>query len=135
MSKLILKPGREKSLVNRHPWVFSGAVDKVEGEAKPGDPIDIHAAGGEFLARAFYNPNSQIVGRVLSFQPEPLDRAFFRGRIAAALEFRRELTAGWCPGYARRLITAEGDGLPGLTVDVYAGRLVRRLTSRGMSLR
>ncbi|MCX6350136.1 MAG: class I SAM-dependent rRNA methyltransferase, partial [Candidatus Aureabacteria bacterium] len=87
------------------------------------------------LARAFYNPNSQIVGRVLSFKPEPLDRAFFSGRIAAALEFRRDVTAGGFSGNARRLINAEGDGLPGLTVDDYAGRLVLRLTSLGMSLR
>jgi 23S rRNA (cytosine1962-C5)-methyltransferase len=135
MSKLILKAGREKSLLNRHPWVFSGAVGQTEGEAKGGDVIDIHSASGSFLARAFYNPASQIVGRVLSFSPETIDRDFFRGRISSALEFRRSLAAAGPPANARRLVNAEGDGLPGLTVDDYAGHLVFRITSLGMGLR
>ena len=135
MSKLILKPGREKSLRNRHPWIFSGAVEKTEGPAEGGNVVDVHSAAGDFLARAFYNGASQIVGRVLSFAPEAIDRGFFRGRIAAALDFRRELAAAGLPARARRLVNAEGDGLPGLTVDDYAGHLVFRVTSLGMSRR
>ncbi|MBQ6352685.1 MAG: 23S rRNA (cytosine(1962)-C(5))-methyltransferase RlmI, partial [Lentisphaeria bacterium] len=110
--RLVLKPGREKSLLRRHPWIFSGAVERVEGAPEAGGEVLVVDSRGRALAVAGYSPASQIAARVWSFDPEvPVDSAFFRRRIAAALEYRRTLgmlkPSGGC-----RLIFSEGDGLP-----------------------
>jgi 23S rRNA (cytosine1962-C5)-methyltransferase len=76
---LKLKPGREKSLRHRHPWLFSGAIDAVQGEPASGDTVTVVAADGTILARAAYSPSSQIRARVWSFDPRiPIDAGFFR---------------------------------------------------------
>ncbi len=128
---LYLKPGREKSLLRRHPWIFSGAVARLDGEPASGATVDLLAAGGQFLARAAYSPSSQIRARVWTFDPaEPVDADFFRKRIRAAIAAR----AGWylTPNTnAMRLIHAESDGLPGLIVDRYADTLVVQFLSAG----
>ena len=72
--KIWLKPGREKSLRRRHPWVFSGAVARVEDEPASGATVDVVSEGGEFLARAAWSPSSQIRARVWSFRRERIDR-------------------------------------------------------------
>ncbi len=95
MNKLILKPGREKSLKRRHPWVFSGAVANVTGKPERGETIGIHASTGEFLAVAAYSPQSQIVARVWAWEQREVDAAFIRDRIERALALRKDfLSAG-----------------------------------------
>jgi len=92
--RVLLKEGREKSLRQRHPWVFSGAVAQVEGAAVNGGIVDLCAADGAFLARACWNSNSQIVARVCSWLPEPIDCAFFTRRIAESAARRAGLSRG-----------------------------------------
>ena len=129
---LYLKPGREKSLLRRHPWIFSGAVARVDGNPAAGATVDLLAAGGQFLARAAYSPSSQIRARVWTFDPsEPVDVAFFRRRIGNAIAARAALHMP--PGTdALRLIHAESDDLPGLIVDRYADMLVIQFLSAGI---
>src|SRR5512137_795946 len=82
---LILKPGREKSLMRRHPWVFSGAVAQVDGDPQPGQTVDILSDKGQFLARVAYSPFSQVRARVWTFDPdEKVDIEFFKRRIGVA---------------------------------------------------
>ena len=88
LSRLILKPGREKSLKRRHPWVFSGAVSKFTGTPEAGDTVEVHSADGEFLAVAACNPQSQIVARVWDWKRREIDADFLRGRIERALALR-----------------------------------------------
>ena len=134
MTSILLKPGREKSLLRRHPWVFSGAIQRVDGEPEPGATVDVLSAGGEFLARAAWSPASQIRARVWSFDPaEHIDAEFLRGRIRAAAR-SREI---WKPERntdAYRLIYAESDGLPGLIVDRYGDVLVLQSLTAGSEL-
>jgi len=88
MNKLVLKPGREKSLKRRHPWIFSGAVAKATGGPKAGETVEIQSGDGEFLAVAAYSPQSQIVARVWDWQKREIDAAFFRERIEQAVALR-----------------------------------------------
>ena len=128
MNKLILKPGREKSLERRHPWVFSGAVAKVQGKPESGETIGIWSATGQFLAVAAYSPSSQIVARVWDWDERPVDAAFFRERIERAVGQRHALTGDVG---AMRLIHAESDGLPGIVADRYGNTAVLQLNSSG----
>ena len=128
---MILKPGRERSLLRRHPWVFSGAVARLEGSPASGDSVRLHAADGRFLAWAAYSPHSQIRARVWSFEEsESPGPAFFRRRIERALALRRALVAQET-GNALRLVHGEADGLPGLVVDRYGDMLVVQVLSAG----
>ena len=126
-----LKPGREKSLRRRHPWVFSGAVGRVDGEPEPGATVELVGSSGEFLARGAWSPASQIRARVWSFEAnEAIDVAFFRRRLARAVESRRRLGLLDAHG-ACRLVFSESDGLPGLIVDRYGEFLVCQFSSAG----
>ena len=131
MDSLTLKPGREKSLLRRHPWIFSGALERVDGEPRSGETVDVLDSKGRFLARAAYSPSSQIRARVWSFDPqEQVDAAFFRRRIRAALAERK--TLGFAEqSDAMRLIHAESDQLPGLIVDRYGDVLVLQSLTAG----
>jgi 23S rRNA (cytosine1962-C5)-methyltransferase len=130
MNSLILKKGREKSLLRRHPWIFSGAVEK--GGGKPGETVEVLGAGKKLLARAAYSPKSQIRARVWTFDPaEEVDVAFFRNRIQKALALREALPAARHAN-ALRLIHGESDGLPGLVVDRYADVLVAQFLAAGV---
>ncbi|MBN1268273.1 MAG: class I SAM-dependent methyltransferase [Kiritimatiellae bacterium] len=123
---VVLKPGRDESLRRRHPWVFSGAVDGVEGSPMRGATVDVASADGEWLARGGFCPESQIVVRAWTFDPdEAVDREFLRRRLQAAVAARAGL------GDVCRLVNAESDGLPGLTVDHYAGQLVAQFSAAG----
>jgi len=130
LGKLILKPGREKSLKRRHPWVFSGAVAKLQGEPGAGDTVEVHSATGEFLALAAYSPQSQIVARVWDWKKRAIDGAFFEERVKRALEQRRALLETGAAG-ALRLVHGESDGLPGVVADRYGDTVVVQLTSAG----
>lgn len=129
---LKLNPGREKSLLRRHVWIFSGAVADYPGEAAPGETVEVFDSKNNFLARAAYSPDSQLIARVWTFdRDEQIDEAFFARRIKAAVEYRHFLKLD-DPKGGCRLINSEADGLPGLVVDRYAGVLVIQITSAGI---
>jgi 23S rRNA (cytosine1962-C5)-methyltransferase len=128
-SRIVLKPGREKSLRHRHPWVFSGAVERVEGDPGMGETVAVVARDGAFLAWAAYCPQSQIRARVWSFDAnDTIDEAFLRRRLEAALARRRGVGEG---SDAARIVHAESDGLPGLVVDRFGDTLVVQILSAG----
>jgi len=142
MAELVLKPTREKSLLRLHPWVFSGAMDHVQGDPQPGETISVLDAKRTFIARAAYSPVSQIRARVWSFdENEKIDADFFSRRIESALALRAALglptrcgdapTSSSFPTNAVRLIHAESDRLPGLIVDAYGDVLVMQLLTAG----
>ncbi|MDD5299617.1 MAG: class I SAM-dependent methyltransferase [Gallionella sp.] len=139
---IILKAGREKSLLRRHPWIFSGAVERVDGAPLSGATLAVRDAAGNFLAWAAYNASSQITARVWSWREDELiDAEFFHRRIADALEMRNALRFPLAQAGERgdettlnngmRLIHAESDGLPGLVVDRYGDTLVIQIGSAG----
>ena len=131
LPKLWLKQGRDKSLRRCHPWVFSGAIERVDGKAEAGASVEIVTSAGELLARGAYSPASQIRARVWTFDvDEHVDAAFLRRRLARAVESRRRLDL-LGPQAACRLVFSESDGLPGLIVDRYAGYLVCQFLSAG----
>lgn len=133
MAKLILKPGRDRSVRNFHPWIFSGAIDSIEGSVASGEVVDVHDAAGAFLARGFFSASSQIRCRLLTWQAENIDREFFRRKITAALALRTRRIPPETNAY--RLVNAEGDGLPGLVIDRYAAVAVMQCNTIGMELR
>ena len=128
-ARLIVKAGREKSLRHRHPWIFSGAVERIEGKPASGDTVGVYARDGGFLAHAAYCAESQIRARAWSFEAaDALDEAFLRRRLAASVARRASLRPG---SNAMRLVHGESDGLPGLVVDRYADVAVVQLLSAG----
>ncbi len=126
MNQITLKPGREKSLKRRHPWVFSGAIAKVEGQPKLGDTVKVHSADGVFLAVAAWSPDSQIRARVWDWTLREIDAAFFAERIQRAAALRHAAA-----DEGVRLIHGESDGLPGVVADRYADTVVLQLLSAG----
>jgi len=130
MNSLVLKKGREKSVKRRHPWIFSGAVEKAGG--KPGETVQVRDIAGNPVAIAAYSPQSQIRARVWTFDlKEEIDADFFRRRIEKALALREALPAAKHAN-ALRLVNAESDGLPGLVVDRYADVLVAQFLAAGV---
>jgi 23S rRNA (cytosine1962-C5)-methyltransferase len=129
--KLILQAGREKSVQRRHPWIFSGAVERIEGDPASGDTVQVCDTQGGFLAWAAYNSQSQICARVWSWlAEEKIDNDFFYKKISHALSARKELKLDQHSN-GMRLIHGESDGLPGLIVDQYANVIVLQLGSAG----
>ncbi|MBY8081780.1 class I SAM-dependent methyltransferase [Vibrio fluvialis] len=127
---IYLVKGREKSLRRKHPWVFSRGISKIEGEPGLGDTVDVYTHEGQWLAKAAYSPHSQIRARVWSFEKEAIDTAFFVKHIQQAQLLRDDLIErDGLTGY--RLIAAESDGLPGITIDKYQDFLVCQLLSAG----
>ncbi|MEG2662846.1 MAG: 23S rRNA (cytosine(1962)-C(5))-methyltransferase RlmI [Hafnia sp.] len=131
LMRLFLAKGREKSLLRRHPWVFSGAVTRVEGNAVSGETIDVCDFQGKWLARAAFSPQSQIRARVWTFdQQESVDRDFFINRLQTAQQWRTLLAKrDDLTGY--RLIAGESDGMPGITIDRFQNFIVLQLLSAG----
>ena len=130
MSAILLRQGREKSLLRRHPWIFSGAIQQVDDEPVSGGTADLLSFNQQFLARASYSPNSQIRARVWTFEDERVDKEFFRERIRRAIDTRYSLI-GFTFTDSLRLIYAESDGLPGLIVDRYRDVLVLQSLTAG----
>jgi 23S rRNA (cytosine1962-C5)-methyltransferase len=127
--RVVLKPGREKSLRHRHPWVFSGAVGRVEGDPRTGDTVTVTAQDGAFLARAAFCAESQITARAWTFDPaQAVDQDFLRERLQAAIARRSMLQPG---SDALRLVHGESDGLPGLVADRYGDTVVVQILSAG----
>lgn len=134
MNKIILKPGKEKSLYRLHPWIFSGAIARVDDNTRDGDLVEIYNHDREFLAIGHYQAGT-IAIRVLTFRQEPVDREFWITRLHQALRLRQ--TAGLADNPATntyRLVHGEGDSLPGLVIDYYAGTAVIQFHSIGMYL-
>lgn len=138
--KVILKQGREKSLLRRHPWIFSGAIQHADENITSGSTVDLVSFNKQFLARASYSPNSQIRARAWTFEDEVIDKEFFRRRIRAAIASRSVLSPSPDPsgrplpageGDSLRLIYAESDGIPGLIVDRYGDVLVMQSLTAG----
>ncbi len=131
MNALVLKQGREKSLKRRHPWIFSGAIERVVGKPKAGDTVEVRSADGATLAMAAYSPESQIRARVWSFDAQATTNAeYFNRRVKQAVALRAALPASKHTN-ALRLVHAESDGLPGVIVDRYADVLVVQYLSAG----
>src|SRR5262245_8359601 len=128
---VILKPGREKSLLRRHPWIFSGAIQQADPPSvAPGATVDLLSSDKQFLARASYSPHSQIRARVWTFEDEDVDKEFFRKRIHSAVETRQRSNVE-IQTNAYRLIYAESDYIPGLIVDRYGDILVLQALTAG----
>jgi 23S rRNA (cytosine1962-C5)-methyltransferase len=134
MPSVILKKGKEHRLHAGHCWVYAGEIDKLTGDPKDGDAVDIRDNKDRFFGRGLLNTKSQITVRRFTTQKEEIDRDFFRRRIEAALEYRRENTsiASAC---AFRIISSEGDLLPGLIVDQYEDYLVLQALTLGIDQR
>jgi 23S rRNA (cytosine1962-C5)-methyltransferase len=136
LPRVTLKPGHVQPVWTGHPWVYAQAVERVEGGARPGDEVVVNDPRGQFLGRGFYSPSSAIAVRVLTRDPErPLDGRFFREKFAEAREQRRALHLPNDETNAYRLVHAEGDGLPGLIVDVFDDVCVVQATTLGMRRR
>jgi 23S rRNA (cytosine1962-C5)-methyltransferase len=128
-SQVVLKKGREKPVLNRHPWIFSGAIDRVEGDPADGDVVDVWDSRARFVARGIINQQSQIVVRILTWnQDDLIGEGFWRGRIERAIGVRESLAADPLTD-AYRLIHAEADGLPGFIADRYGPWLVVQFLS------
>jgi len=132
IGKVVLKPGREKSVRNRHPWVFSGAIQRGEGQD---DLVRVVSSQGEYLATGTLNRRSQITVRLLTWDAsEEVDGAFWRRRLERAISGRARVAADPATS-AYRLVHAEADGLPGLIVDRYGPWLVMQCLTTGMAQR
>lgn len=130
MHKLILKPGREKSLKRRHPWIFSGGIARIEGDPQAGDAIVVCSADGAALAVAAYSPQSQIRARVWDWTVHDIDAAFITQRITRAAASRGALQLAEVTNGVR-LVHGESDGLPGIVADRYGDTVVVQLLSTG----
>ncbi len=131
-ARIFLRKGREEALLRFHPWVFSGAVERVEGNPSEGDIVCVYSHGGSFLATGHYQVGS-IAVRVLSFDSEALLPDFWEQKLSAALQARRTLLLdGSADTSCYRLVHGEGDSLPGLIVDYYDGTAVLQAHSAGM---
>ena len=124
-----LKPGREKSLRHRHPWVFSGAIASVEGNPAPGATVELRADDDTRLAMAAWSPDSQIRARVWAFGAATIDASFFGERVKRAVDARSPMLDESHTGC--RLLHAESDGLPGVVADRYGDVVVLQLLSAG----
>lgn len=132
--KVFLKPGKEESLKRFHPWVFSGAIARVEGEPEEGEVVDVYTSKKEFIACGHFQIGS-IAVRVLSFRQEPIDHAFWVRRLQVAKDLRCALgVLGNPQNNTYRLVHGEGDNLPGLIIDVYGHTAVMQAHSAGMHL-
>jgi len=130
MSRLVLRPGKEKSLLRRHPWVYASAVARVEGDPASGATIEVRSADGRFLAWAAYSPASTIRARAWSFSESAcVDADMLAERVRLAVSRRAAISQETS---AVRLVFGEADGLPGLIVDRYAGQLVTQFQSAGV---
>ena len=130
--KVYLKPGKEESLKRFHPWVFSGAIARIEGEPEEGEVVDVYTSKKEFIACGHFQIGS-IAVRVLTFRQEEINRDFWKHRLEVALDLRHSLNLVDNPANnTYRLVHGEGDNLPGLIIDVYGQTAVMQAHSAGM---
>ena len=132
MQHIYLKQGRERPVLHGHPWIFSGAVESIEGSPDKAGVADVFDAKKNWIARGLYNPKSQIRVRVLTFQQETIDADFFARRFQQAFALRQRHLSASTNAY--RVVNGEGDFLPGLIVDRYDDFLVCQFFTAGMAL-
>ena len=128
MATAYLVQGKEKRVFNGHPWIFRSDIERVEGPFTPGDIVSVVSYKGKLLAKAFYNPQSQIALRIMSVKDEPIDRAFIFRRVKEAVDYRRT----FADLKSCRMIYAESDRLPALIVDSFGDVLVLQCLALGM---
>lgn len=132
MHKVYLKPGKEDSLKRFHPWIFSGAIARFDGEPDEGEVVEVYTSKKEFIAEGHFQIGS-IAVRVLSFHQEPIDHGFWKRKLEIAYDMRRSIGIATNPtNNTYRLVHGEGDNLPGLVIDVYAKTAVMQAHSAGM---
>lgn len=125
-----LKPEKEKPLEGFHPWVFSGAIDRIDDDYKAGDLVKVYSSQEKYLGIGYLNPRSQIAIRMLTFEETEINRGFFEKKIRSAIRLRDRFAPPETDSY--RLIHSEGDELPGLIVDRYGDFLVAQFLTYGM---
>lgn len=136
LPRVILRPRRAQPFFGRHPWVFAGAIASIVGDPPDGSEVELFSQAGTFIGRGLINRKSKITVRLYGWQPDtPLDRAFWRDRLAAAIRLRRDVLHYDGPGRACRLVFSEADGLSGLIVDRYDRWLVAQFTSLALAER
>jgi 23S rRNA (cytosine1962-C5)-methyltransferase len=136
LPKVTVKPRRALPFFHRHPWVFAGAIAKIDGELAPGTEVALVSNKGEFIGRGLFNPNSNIRVRLYGWQDNvPLDRDFWSRRLDAAIAMRHDWATGERSQSAERLVFSEADGISGLVVDRYGDWLLLQLTSLALSKR
>lgn len=133
---VIVKRRRALPFFSRHPWVFSGAIARIDGEPEPGSEVDLVSHEGRFIGRGLYNPDSNIKVRLYTWDRQTaLDRGFWTRQLDQAVALRRQLFGEFGSRTARRLVFSESDGLSGLVVDRYGDWLLMQLTSRALAQR
>jgi 23S rRNA (cytosine1962-C5)-methyltransferase len=131
--QITIKPGKERSIALRHPWIFSGAIHSATGGIPPGSCVNVQDTKGQFLARAYYNPDSSLAARIIGFDPAlQLDEALITQRLAEAWQRRARLRTE--DSNMQRVVASEADLLPGLIVDRYRDWVVFQILTRGMEL-
>lgn len=135
MARVVLKAGHVRPVYTGHPWVFKQAVAAVEGAAGPGDEVSVVDGQGTFLGRGFFSPSSAIAVRLYTQRDHPIDAAFLRARFHRAVAARRDLGLPSGDTNAYRLVHGEGDGLPGLIVDVLGDVACVQLNTMGIRRR
>jgi len=131
MSRIELKPGREKMALNFNPWIFSGAVKSVTGDPGPGDVVEVHDSKGNFIAKGHYSPESKIIVRLLDLDRDSvIDEAWYYEKIKKAAQLRSLLIDENSDAF--RLIYSEGDFIPGLIVDRFGSAAVLQASGRGI---
>ncbi len=127
---VVLKPGRAYPFIHRHPWLFAGAIHHTEGKLEDGDEVVVCNSEGVFIAYGLFNSQSQIRVRLYSWnQIQTLDDSFWKNLVEQAISLREKILFSSAKQDSLRLISSEGDGLSGITVDSYAGYLVVQFTS------
>lgn len=132
---VLIRRGRARPLWFGHPWAYANAVERVDGAPQAGDTVVVADHEGRFIGRGLWNPRSQIPVRILTRADEAIDAAFLRRRVREAVQLRARLGLPSEATTAYRLINSEGDGLPGLVVDVYADTAVAQITTLGLATR
>ena len=132
MHKVYLKPGKEESVKRFHPWIFSGAIARFDGEPEEGEVVEVYTSKKEFIAEGHFQIGS-IAVRVLSFKQEEINHDFWKHKLEVAYDMRRSIGIATNPtNNTYRLVHGEGDNLPGLVIDVYARTAVMQAHSAGM---
>src|SRR5689334_14574152 len=136
LPKIILKPKRALPFFARHPWVYAGAIDRIDGTPDDGDEVEVVSSADNFIARGFFNSRSKIQVRLYSWEPGiALDRDFFRGRLDRAIKLRRDLLKLDGPDRGWRVAFSEADFLSGMVVDKYGDWLTLQFTSLALAKR
>jgi 23S rRNA (cytosine1962-C5)-methyltransferase len=134
--QVILKPKRAQPFFGRHPWVYAGAIDRIEGEPKDGDEVDLLSSASNFVARGLFNSQSKIHVRLYSWElGVELNQAFFRDRLARAVDLRHSILKLNAPDAGYRVAFSEADYLSGLVVDRYGDWLTVQFTALGLAHR